>query len=150
MRVLTGQVTGLRFGSKVTWWKKNFFTAVSKIDGQTVVIESPDPILVDEGEDVRAAGEMRKGALQVYAYRNITTGTTGNKGSVQKTLLELYILGGTTMLVISMIVLLASSGQVSLFWLEVVILVIASASIAGFVYILQSPLKVWQAIKAVR
>lgn len=51
-----------------------------KLDGLQVSIRSNEPPVIDDGDAVVVAGDLDKGLLKAYAYKNLTTGVYGNEG----------------------------------------------------------------------
>jgi len=54
--------------------------AIFRIENQSVMVRSFSVIYLDEGDEVKLAGQMKKGVFQADAYRNLTTSAEGNRG----------------------------------------------------------------------
>lgn len=56
------------------------YVAIFKIDKQPVQLKSSEAILIDENDNVAVAGKVNNGIFNAYAYKNNTTGVSGNIG----------------------------------------------------------------------
>jgi hypothetical protein len=51
-----------------------------QIEGQQIKIKSNEPPIIDENDTVAVAGRLKSGIFSAYAYKNLTTGVSGNEG----------------------------------------------------------------------
>lgn len=50
------------------------------VEGRQVLVRSPEPVAVQEGDEVAIAGRFKNGMFNVVAYRNLTTSAEGHVG----------------------------------------------------------------------
>lgn len=56
--------------------------ALFQINNRQIKVSSTEPVLIEEGDEVVIAGSVRRGLFEALAYRNVTTGITGNQAYV--------------------------------------------------------------------
>jgi len=80
MQVIRGTVSELRMTSQAMGGGVTVYTAVFRLDGRAVKFKSNTMPIMARGDDVVVAGFVRKGRLVAHAYRNHTTGSSGEFG----------------------------------------------------------------------
>lgn len=84
MEKLQGVVNKLRFSTHVSGGGDHTSTdqiAIFEIDRRPVELSLPFSIIIDNGDEVRLAGVIRKGVFNAMAYRNLANNASG-KGRV--------------------------------------------------------------------
>lgn len=82
MNILQGTVNKVRFSTEVTGTDNSISTsqiAVFELDGKQVELKLPDSIIINNGDRVVVAGELKKGLFKALAYKNITNGVSGKR-----------------------------------------------------------------------
>lgn len=104
MQTLSGKVTRPRHTTEVSGSGDRDSSSVStthiatfRIDNQPVVVRSSSVIQIEDGDEVKVAGEIKKGTLRADAYRNLTTGAEGNRG------LWVFLVSGIVLIVIGIL-----------------------------------------------
>ncbi|MDQ2077053.1 hypothetical protein [Marinimicrobium sp. ABcell2] len=65
------------------------------------MIKSVDPVMIEEDDFVAVAGRPSNGVLKAYAYKNLTTGVSGNDSATVMFLASLVAIGaGTAVLLV--------------------------------------------------
>jgi len=87
MQVIEGVASKVRHTSSVSGGGKDGSVSTSHIsifqlNKQQVQIASAHPSLVDENDSVSVAGKVKNGVLKAYAYKNTTTGASGDSGAL--------------------------------------------------------------------
>lgn len=85
MEIIKGTVTKIRNTSEVSGGGSNGHVSTShismfQIDKQQVKIKFREPTMIDENDFVTVAGKIKNGVFNGYAYKNNTTGVSGDAG----------------------------------------------------------------------
>mgnify|MGYP001362120505 CR=1 FL=1 len=85
MEKIKGTVTKVRNTSQVSGGGRDGHVSTShismfQIDKQQVKVKSAEPPMIDENDFVAVAGKIKNGVFNAYAYKNATTGVSGNAG----------------------------------------------------------------------
>lgn len=84
METLQGTVSGIRHSTEVSGGDNSTSTshvAVFSVAGRSVELKLSESIVIDNGDDVLLAGNVKRGLFKAMAYRNRTKGVDG-KGPV--------------------------------------------------------------------
>jgi hypothetical protein len=72
--------------------------SVFQINGQPVQTSTNNPIMIDEGDEVRLAGYLSKGVFYALTYQNQTNGVSDSAGSMLQIIVGfIFIISGLVM-----------------------------------------------------
>ena len=98
MEIIKGTAKRVRNASEVSGGGRNSHVTTSHIsmfllDKQQVQIKSTEPFMIDEDDLVYVAGKIKSGLFKGYAYKNTTTGVSGDSGILVMFLFSLVFPG---------------------------------------------------------
>ncbi len=145
MEIAQGTVSNCQHTLKVSGGANNTSTtttyiALFRINGHPVEFRSSAPSSLSDGDQVKVAGPMYRGALNALACRNLTTGETMNSG------LWGYVFGVVLIPVIGTVLCLVLARQFG----TLALLIAATVTVAITAYVVHRALLTNRAIDAVR
>jgi hypothetical protein len=84
MKTLRGAVNKVRFSTEVSGGENGISTshiAVFEINQIPVELKLPDSIILEEGDEILVAGNVKKGLFRALAYKNLNNNVSG-KGQI--------------------------------------------------------------------
>jgi len=109
MESLQGIVEKIRFSTEVSGGENNTSTshvAVFEINKKPIELKLPDSIIIENGDEVLLAGEIKKGLFKALAYKNLTNNVSG-KGPV-----FLYMLLGVIFNIVGLATIVVGVGLI--------------------------------------
>jgi len=109
MESLQGIVEKIRFSTEVSGGENNTSTshvAVFEINKKPIELKLPDSIIIENGDEVLLAGEIKKGLFKALAYKNLTNNVSG-KGPV-----FLYMLLGVIFTIVGLATIVVGVGLI--------------------------------------
>jgi hypothetical protein len=85
METRQGSVSKLRASIEVSGTDKSTSTthvAYFQLGPQAVVLRAKDPPAINDGDQVKVAGMLKKGLFEALAYRNESTGVSGDSNTL--------------------------------------------------------------------
>ncbi len=85
LQLYRGKVKNIRHSVEVSGSQNNISTshvAVFELEGFMVELKLPDSIVINEGDEVKVAGKIKRGLFKGLAYQNVTKQVLGKGPAV--------------------------------------------------------------------